>query len=177
MLKPRVIVSFRAFSCIISNAETAINCETGGILLGFYSNGTFYVLEATAPGPNAVLEPACLTTDSTYINYEIHQISNIYADNIEIIGVWHKHNNCLNPPFSVADMETHKTLSASCGKNILSLLLQDLGKANSFRLSAYEYLKDSDKTTLVEFEIRKINNPPLTTAEMLLCLSQDEITD
>ena len=124
-----------------------------------------------------MLEPARLTTDSTYLNYEMHQILNIYADNIEIIGVWHKHNNCLNPPFSAADMATHKALSASCEKNILSLLLQDLGKANSFRLSAYEYLKDSNKTKLVEFEIHKINNPPLTKAEMLLCLSQDKITD
>ena len=177
MLKPRVIVSFRAFSCIISNAETATNCETGGVLLGFYNDETFYVLEATAPGPNAVLEPTRLTTDSTYLDYEIHQISNIYADNIEIIGVWHKHNNCLNPPFSAADMVTHKTLSTAFGKNILSLLLQDLGQANSFRLSAYEYLKDSNKTKRVEFEIRQITNPPLTKAEMLLCLSQDKITD
>lgn len=45
-----IVISNRAYAAIIAEALSRDPLETGGILLGHYNNGTWYVVESTDPG-------------------------------------------------------------------------------------------------------------------------------
>lgn len=143
---------------MVSNIETLPDTETGGVLLGFFRENTIEILEAIGPGPDAILETSHAKVDMTYINYSVQQLSNIYKINVIIVGLWHKHNNNINPPFSSEDIKALRSLREYCGNDIISLLFQYDADSNQYMLTTHMFNPDSNSTYPVSFNIGSSHN-------------------
>ena len=47
----KVVFSDRAFAAIMAETTEKIKTETGGLFLGYFEDGIWYVIEAIDPGP------------------------------------------------------------------------------------------------------------------------------
>jgi phage terminase large subunit len=74
----QVIFSNRAYMAVISETIEKIKTETGGIFLGCYENGNWYVVEAIDPGPKSVFQVAYFEYDKKYTEHLINKIARMY---------------------------------------------------------------------------------------------------
>lgn len=122
--------SKRAFSVIVSECSRYENEETGGILLGYYNNYNWEILETIFPGPNAIHRSAEFLYDNEYVDYEINSISLIYEIPLKILGIWHTH--VTDSPFSLMDEKTNLQFAKLNPFGTLSLLVNK--SSNKFEL-------------------------------------------
>ena len=80
---------------VLADIETEIDKwrpqETGGLLLGYWSNGEVVVTTSTASGPKAKHTFSSYTPD---INFDRDRVANIYEESsgvISYLGDWHSH--------------------------------------------------------------------------------------
>ena len=108
---------------VISRARIAIenelkrfpDKETGGLLLG-YSNipNEVLIVEATDSGyKDTIHYDTYFKYDYAYEEHICNFLSGLYNPNLQVLGVWHKHNsfNKLNEnPFSYSDEKIHEQI-------------------------------------------------------------------
>lgn len=102
--------------------------ETGGLLLG-YTQAEFgicnIVVEATDAGfQNVIHEKYTFEYDAQYEEHIANILSSLYNPPLELIGVWHKHNNVSETKFSEADKEMHRKLLAITNHPCFSILFE-----------------------------------------------------
>ena len=102
----KVVFSTRAFAAILAETTEKIKTETGGLFLGKYKDGIWYVVEAIDPGPKSVFEIAYFEYDKEYTQHLIRKIANLYDSKLELIGLWHRHPGSFDI-FSSTDDETN----------------------------------------------------------------------
>ena len=102
----KVVFSTRAFAAILAETTEKIKTETGGLFLGKYKDGIWYVVEAIDPGPKSVFEVAYFEYDRAYTQHLIRKTANLYASKLELIGLWHRHPGSFDI-FSSTDDETN----------------------------------------------------------------------
>lgn len=83
--------SERAFISILVETQEKIKTETGGVFLGYRKGDIWYVIESIDPGPNSVFQTAYFEYDQAYINHLINKVSRLYATQLDLIGLWHRH--------------------------------------------------------------------------------------
>jgi len=88
---PLVIFTEQAFLGIYAETYERVGTETGGIFLGKYDQGVFYVLETLDPGPNSIFQPAYFEYDTPYVNHLANKIARFYRNGLTLIGLWHRH--------------------------------------------------------------------------------------
>ncbi len=88
---PLVIFSEKAFLGIYAETYERVGTETGGIFLGQYDQGIFYVLETLDPGPNSIFQPAYFEYDTPYVNHLANKIARFYQNGLTLVGLWHRH--------------------------------------------------------------------------------------
>lgn len=86
-----VVFSERAFISILVETQEKIKTETGGVFLGYRKGDIWYVIESIDPGPNSVFQTAYFEYDQAYINHLINKVSRLYATQLDLIGLWHRH--------------------------------------------------------------------------------------
>ena len=88
------------------------------------------------------------------MEYLANILNGLYKEDLEIIGIWHKHNHNLNPPFSIIDNLFHQKLCKSLKQDIISILFQK-EIDNEYSIHVFKYCQNNqiiDK----EFDIVKL---------------------
>ena len=101
-----MVFSKRAMTALLVEAREKITTETGGVFLGKYLDGTWYVVETIDPGPKAIFKTAYFEYDQDYINHLINKISRLYNQQLDLVGLWHRHPGSLDS-FSTTDDGTN----------------------------------------------------------------------
>ncbi len=98
--------------------------ETGGLLLGYSNADGVDVLEATDAGPNAVRTADTFRMDPAYTAHMSRILSELHTPNLQVVGLWHKHNSVGEIPFSRTDEAAHRQLLALYPHPCLSILYE-----------------------------------------------------
>lgn len=135
----KVILSDRALIQIYNETQARITTETGGLLLGHYEHGIWYVVEASDPGWNAIFQLSHHEADGEYENHVCYIISRTYKYPLAFLGMWHRHPGSLDV-FSSTDDETNSKYVDSCGNGCISALIN---YDPDFRITFY-YVERAD---------------------------------
>ena len=128
-----VIFSNRAYMAILSETTEKIKTETGGVFLGCYENGVWYVIEAIDPGPKSVFQVAYFEYDQKYTEHLINKIARMYQAKLTLIGLWHRHPGSFDE-FSSTDNGTNSSYAKLTPNGAISVLVNIDPK---FRLTPY----------------------------------------
>lgn len=111
-----VVFSKRAMTALLVETREKITTETGGVFLGKYESGVWYIVETIDPGPNSIFKPAYFEYDQNYINHLINKVSRLYKNQLDLVGLWHRHPGSLDT-FSTTDDGTNTQYAqlADCG--------------------------------------------------------------
>lgn len=117
-----IVLSDRAAKAIISETLSHGRDETGGILLGNFNNGIWYVVESIDPGLDTVNHSVNFEYDPVYVNHLAKKLGVLYHHPLTILGVWHRHPGSMDH-FSFQDMDSmaHMTNDARIG--MISMLV------------------------------------------------------
>ena len=150
----KVTISNRALTAMVSGIERFPDTENGGILLGIRSGDKINVIEAIEAGKNAIHERGRLLCDVKSVEYNANIINGLYEDELMVIGIWHKHNNDYNPPFSTDDNLCHKAMCDCWKQDILSVLFQKK-QDDEYSMRVFRYRVDNQLVE-EEFEIESL---------------------
>jgi integrative and conjugative element protein (TIGR02256 family) len=117
-----VVLSDRAFKSILAETLTHGDSETGGILLGHFVEGIWYIIEVVDPGIASINHSAFFQYDESYVNHQIKKISRIYNYPLTILGMWHRHPGSLDR-FSGTDLSSIQVHVRRARVGILSMLV------------------------------------------------------
>lgn len=109
-------------AALIAETEEKITTETGGVFLGRYRSGIWYVMETIDPGPGAVCETAYFEYDQAYVSHLANKISRLYRNQLELLGLWHRHTGLQNS-FSKTDDGTNERYARQTGYGAISGLV------------------------------------------------------
>ena len=118
----QLVFSDRAYVAILSEVSERIQTETGGVFLGCYENGTWYVIEAIDPGPKSVFQATRFEYDHEYIEHSINKTARIYQARLMLIGIWHRHPGS-SDEFSLTDNETNSDYAKLSPNGAVSVLV------------------------------------------------------
>ena len=141
----RVIFSDRAYLAILAETSEKIATETGGIFLGCFENGIFYVVEAIDPGPKAIFQVAYFEYDQQYTQHLINKTARLYNHELSLVGLWHRHPGSFDR-FSPTDDGTNRQYAKMSEYGAVSALINI---DPDFRITTYhvanplKYLKIS----------------------------------
>lgn len=129
----KIVLSDRAYAMIIAEAYQRINTETGGLLLGHYDNGIWYVVEVIDPGIKASYSTVEFEYDGEYVTHLLKKIARIYKYELHFLGAWHRHPGSMDT-FSNTDDMAHKNIVKWVGNGAISLLINF---DPDFRITSY----------------------------------------
>lgn len=118
----KVVISDRAYASIVAESLSRDPLETGGILLGHYENGIWYVVESTDPGLNTSHTTVHHEMDQQYHNHIYPVISRVYEKDLLLLGLWHRHPGSFNK-FSADDNKTNSEYAKVIENGALSFLI------------------------------------------------------
>lgn len=117
-----IVVSDRAYAAIVAESLSRDPLETGGILLGHYKQGTWYVVESIDPGIDTYHTTVHHEMDQQYHNHIYPVVSRLYEEDLMLIGLWHRHPGNFNR-FSSDDNRTNSEYAKVIEKGTLSFLI------------------------------------------------------
>jgi len=144
----RVIFSERAYLAVLAETSEKIATETGGIFLGCFENGTFYVVEAIDPGPKSTFQVAYFEYDQKYTQHLINKIARLYSHKLTLVGLWHRHPGSFDQ-FSSTDDGTNRKYAQMSDNGAVSVLVNIDPK---FRITAY-HVANPLKYSRISYEI------------------------
>ena len=118
----QIIFSNRAYLAIISETSEKIKTETGGVFLGCYESGTWYVIETLDPGPKSVFHVAYFEYDQKYTEHLINKLAQLYKSKLTLIGLWHRHPGSFDQ-FSTTDAGTNSDFAKLSPHGAVSVLV------------------------------------------------------
>lgn len=181
----KVIFSKRAMTALLVETREKIATETGGVFLGKYLDGIWYVVETIDPGPKAIFKTAYFEYDQDYINHLINKISRLYSQQLDLVGLWHRHPGSLDS-FSMTDDGTNSKYAELSPSGAISGLVNI---DPVFRLTMYhvslplnykkiEWMVDDE---LIPTEIQCLKETELLVAQIgtisAKCKRVDKFTD
>ncbi len=128
-----VVFADKAYLAVVAETYEKIGTETGGILLGKQMGSVWYVLEALDPGPNSIFRPAYFEYDTPYVTHLANKTARLYKNNIELLGLWHRHPGSFDA-FSSTDDGTNTKYAAQRESGAISGLVN---LDPQFRLTMY----------------------------------------
>lgn len=144
----KVVFSDRAFAAIMAETTEKIKTETGGLFLGSFEDGIWYVIEAIDPGPKSVFEVAYFEYDQQYTQHLINKIANLYDKKLTLIGLWHRHP-CSFDQFSSTDDGTNSKYARMRKEGAISALVNIDPK---FRLTMY-HVDQPCRYSVIEYDV------------------------
>lgn len=132
------VISDRAYKQILSqtlavcdgNAKNGV--ETGGVLVGHFVDGLWYVVESIDQGVKTVNQKAYFEFDKEYVDHQVEYLSKLYKYPLTIVGIWHRHPGSMDY-FSDTDDRTIAENVDMSRKGILSMLVNiDPAYRNTF---------------------------------------------
>lgn len=144
----KVVFSDRAFAAIMAETTEKIKTETGGLFLGSFEDGIWYVIEAIDPGPKSIFEVAYFEYDQQYTQHLINKIANLYDKKLTLIGLWHRHPGSFDQ-FSSTDDGTNSKYARMRKEGAISALVNI---APEFRLTMY-HVDQPCRYSVIEYDV------------------------
>lgn len=144
----KVVFSDRAFAAIMAETTEKIKTETGGLFLGSFEDGIWYVIEAIDPGPKSIFEVAYFEYDQQYTQHLINKIANLYDKKLTLIGLWHRHPGSFDQ-FSSTDDGTNSKYARMRKEGAISALVNIDPK---FRLTMY-HIDQPCRYSAIEYDV------------------------
>lgn len=144
----KVVFSDRAFAAIIAETTEKIKTETGGLFLGSFEDGIWYVIEAIDPGPKSIFEVAYFEYDQQYTQHLINKIANLYDKRLTLIGLWHRHPGSFDQ-FSSTDDGTNSKYARMRKEGAISALVNI---DPEFRLTMY-HVDQPCRYSVIEYDV------------------------
>lgn len=144
----KVVFSDRAFAAIMTETTEKIKTETGGLFLGSFEDGIWYVIEAIDPGPKSIFEVAYFEYDQQYTQHLINKIANLYDKKLTLIGLWHRHPGSFDQ-FSSTDDGTNSKYARMRKEGAISALVNIDPK---FRLTMY-HVDQPCRYSVIEYDV------------------------
>lgn len=151
----KVVFSTRAYASVLAETTEKIKTETGGLFLGAYENGIWYVVEAIDPGPKSIFEVAYFEYDQAYTQHLIRKVANLYAAELRLIGLWHRHPGSFDV-FSSTDDGTNSKYARLNEQGAVSALVNIDPK---FRITMYHVARPC-KYSKIDYEVGDGLIPP-----------------
>ena len=168
----KVVLSNRALIQIFNESQSKIETETGGLLLGHFEHGIWYVVEASDPGINAVFRVAYHEGDDVYQNHVCDVISRTYKHPLVFLGMWHRHPGSLDS-FSGTDDRTNYKYAASAGNGCISAIVN---YDPDFRITFYYAEQDDNRSvkyTKVDIEV---GDDKIPNKEIMMLADINDVT-
>lgn len=118
----KVVFSDRAYTAVLAETLSKINTETGGVFLGKYIDGIWYVVESIDPGPKSIFQVDYFEYDQEYVQHLINKKALLYKNKLELIGLWHRHPGTFDI-FSKTDDGTNFQYAAMRSEGAISMLV------------------------------------------------------
>lgn len=118
----KVIFSNIAYSALLAETYEKIKTETGGVFLGTYQNGVWYIVETLDPGPKSIFRQDYFEYDQPYTTHLINKRARLYSHNLTLIGLWHRHPGSFDI-FSSTDDGTNATYARLRPEGAISILV------------------------------------------------------
>ena len=147
--KTKVIFSARAYAALLSEVLDEVQTETGGVLLGYWDDGVWQVVESVDPGPSSRFETAYFEYDQDYVNHLINKLSRIYEKQLDLIGLWHRHPGSFDR-FSATDDETNLKYASLSKHGAVSALVNI---DPHFRLTVYQVTAQPLRYEKIPYEV------------------------
>ena len=144
----KVVFSDRAFAAILAETTEKIKTETGGLFLGSFEDGIWYVIEAIDPGPKSIFEVAYFEYDQQYTQHLINKIANLYDKKLTLIGLWHRHPGSFDQ-FSSTDDGTNSKYARMRKEGAISALVNI---DPEFRLTMY-HVDQPCRYSVIEYDV------------------------
>lgn len=144
----KVVFSDRAFAAIMAETTEKIKTETGGLFLGSFEDGIWYVIEAIDPGPKSIFEVAYFEYDQQYTQHLINKIANLYDKKLTLIGLWHRHPGSFDQ-FSSTDDGTNSKYARMRKEGAISALVNIDPK---FRLTMH-HVDQPCRYSVIEYDV------------------------
>lgn len=130
----QIVFSDRAMTALLVETHEKIKTETGGVFLGYRKGEIWYVIETIDPGPSSIFRAAYFEYDQEYINHLINKVSRLYFEQLDLIGLWHRHPGSFDE-FSSTDDGTNRQYAQLDKEGAISALVNI---DPNFRLTVYE---------------------------------------
>ena len=167
----KVVLSDRAYIQIFNESQSRIQTETGGLLLGHYDEGVWYVVEASDPGINAKFYNAYHEGDDVYENHVCGVISRTYKHPLVFLGMWHRHPGSLDS-FSGTDDRTNYKYAGSAGNGCVSAIIN---YDPDFRITFY-YVEQAANYQVYYTKVDvEVGDNKIPNKEMLKVASIDDV--
>jgi len=129
----QVVFSRRAYTAIVAGTLENISTETGGVFLGHYQDGVWYVIETIDPGPKTKFSSVTLEMDLDYINHLGNKLNKLYNRPLRLLGIWHRHPGSMDVFSSEDDLTNAELLRDDPHRAISALVNID----PHFRITVY----------------------------------------
>lgn len=104
----RLYLSDQAYTSIVAETHAHIDTETGGIFLGKFESGAWYIIEVIDPGYQDILrQVAYFEYDKSYVTHLANMRARLYKKSLSLLGLWHRHPGGFDQ-FSATDDQTHR---------------------------------------------------------------------
>lgn len=104
----RLYLSDQAYTSIVAETRAHIDTETGGIFLGKFEAGVWYIIEVIDPGYQDILrQVAYFEYDKSYVTHLANVRARLYKNSLSLLGLWHRHPGGFDR-FSATDDQTHR---------------------------------------------------------------------
>lgn len=167
----KVVLSDRAFIQIFNESRARIQTETGGLLLGHFDQGVWYVVEASDPGINAKFFGAYHEGDDVYENHVCGVISRTYKYPLVFLGMWHRHPGSLDS-FSGTDDGTNFKYAGSAGNGCISAIVN---YDPDFRITFYYVEQGGPARVLYTCVDIEVGNDKFIRPEMMQIASMQDV--
>lgn len=167
----KVVLSNRAYIQIFNESQSRIQTETGGLLLGHFHNGIWYVIEASDPGINAKFYNAYHEGDDVYENHVCGVISRTYKYPLVFLGMWHRHPGSLDS-FSGTDDRTNYKYAGSAGNGCISAIIN---YDPEFRITFY-YVEQGDSQNVYYTKVDvEVGDDKIPNKELMKIASMEDV--
>ena len=119
----KIVFSDRAFAQIYTETQARITTETGGLMLGHFHQGVWYVIETCDPGWNGVFQVAYHEGDERYENHVAAILSRLYKHPLVFLGMWHRHPSSLDTFSGTDDITNWRYVDRCTGPGCISGLI------------------------------------------------------
>ena len=118
----QIVLSDRAFRGILAETSEFSDRETGGLMLGNFHNGFWYIIDSVDPGFSTVNHPTVFEYQVEYVNHLSQKLGRLYKHPLTIVGIWHRHPGSMDI-FSDTDYASMESMVSTAAVGLIFMLV------------------------------------------------------
>lgn len=118
----QIVLSDRAFCGILAETSEFGDRETGGLMLGNFHKGFWYIIDTVDPGFATVNHPTVFEYQVDYVNHLSKKLGRLYNHPLTIVGIWHRHPGSMDI-FSSTDYASMESMVSTAAVGLIFMLV------------------------------------------------------